>query len=320
MLQKSGTPEAISESAGRILQAAWRPSTHSKYANNQRKWQDFCDSRKINPFQANIGQILDFLSYFFDLGHSYKTITGYTTTIKKFIALDSRDQILLKRFMKGVYNLRPPKKRHMATWDITIVLNHLRNMNINTTMTISKKLATLYMILAGTRVNSLFHLKITNMYLTDDECSFTFDQVIKHSRPGFNTQPLIFRAFPQDIQLCPVYHTKLYLTYRLNVCSDLGFFATTIQPYHAASTATISRWIKETLGEAGINTGKFTAHSCRSASTTAAEFLGIDIITIRKAAGWSQENTFIRHYRKEIEFSENKNFGYSLLEKAQIRT
>ena len=145
----------------------------------------------------------------------------------------------------------------------------------------------------------LTHFKITNMYLSNDQCSFTFGQVIKHSRPGFNSEPLIFRAFPQDIRLCPVYHTKLYLRYRLNVSLDLGFFTTTIQPYHAALMATISRWIKETLVEAGINTGKFAAHSCCSVSTTAAEFLGIDIITIRIAAGWSTENTFIRHYRKK---------------------
>ena len=38
-------------------------------------------------------------------------------------------------------------------------------------------------LLSGTRVNTLTHLKVTNMYITDTECTFVFDEVLKHSRP-----------------------------------------------------------------------------------------------------------------------------------------
>ena len=41
------------------------------------------------------------------------------------------------------------------------------------------------MILAGTRVITLVHLKVTNMYITDTEVTFTFDEVLKHSRPNY---------------------------------------------------------------------------------------------------------------------------------------
>ena len=65
----------------------------------------------------------------------------------------------------------------------------------------------------------------------------------------------------------------------------------------------------------GIDTGRFTAHSCRSASTSAAEFSGIGIDTIRKAAGWATAGTFYRHYKREIEAvpKETDNFGCQLL-------
>lgn len=51
------------------------------------------------------------------------------------------------------------------------------------------------MILAGTRVNTLSHLKVTNMYLTDSDVNLTFDEVFKHKRPDYKQNPLVFRAF-----------------------------------------------------------------------------------------------------------------------------
>ena len=43
----------------------------------------------------------------------------------------------------------------------------------------------MFLLLSDSCVNSISHLKITNMYLTDTECTFVFDDVLKHSRPSF---------------------------------------------------------------------------------------------------------------------------------------
>ena len=318
MFQSEGTSEALPESVTNILQAAWRPSTHTKYQNSAKKWQMFCKQRKIDPYNASLNQVLIFLSHFFEKGHAFKTIVGYVTVIKKHIIFNNRDQMAIKQFLKGVFNLRPPIKKFMATWDVTIVLNYLSQMKTDTFFKMSKKLATIYMILAGTRVNTLFNLKITNLYLTDEECAFTFDKVLKHTRPNFNTDPIVYRAYPYDKSLCPVQNTKDYLTYRLNISSDLGLFTTSTKPHNAASDATIARWVKETLSEAGINTGKFGAHSCRSAATSAADFAGIEMSTIAKAAGWSGTSTFYNHYKKDVMFfRKEQNFGYSLLQRTR---
>ena len=55
------------------------------------------------------------------------------------------------------------------------------------------------MILAGARVDILVYLKVTNTYITDTEVAFTFDEVLKHSRPNYKQEPLIFRAFTSKI-------------------------------------------------------------------------------------------------------------------------
>ena len=120
------------------------------------------------------------------------------------------------------------------------------------------------MILAGTRVNTLVHLKVTNMYITDTEVSFTFDEVHKHSQPNYKQKPLIFRVFTSR-DLFPVTTLITYLEHRIPVSGDPALCITTVKPHKKASKDSISRWIKLTVSEAGINSGLFTSHSCRSA-------------------------------------------------------
>ena len=69
-----------------------------------------------------------------------------------------------------------------------------------------------------------------------------------------------------------------------------------MKPHKEASKSTLSRWIKVTLGLAGIDTKIFSAHSTRAASTSAMKACGLPINDIMKTAGWSSERTFAKHY------------------------
>ena len=89
-------------------------------------------------------------------------------------------------------------------------------------------------------------------------------------------------------------HTQLFLTY--------------LKPYNPASKDTISRWVELTMKLAGIDTNTFQAHSCRSASTTAAKTSGLTLEEILRSAGWSNETTIAKYYKKNII---SKNFGQS---------
>ena len=169
--------------------------------------------------------------------------------------------------MKCVYNLRPPTPKYFAIWNLNILLSHIQHKDISTFYDITKKLATLFMILAGTRVNTLVHLKVTNMYITDTEVTFSFDEVLKHSRPNYKQKPLIFRAFTSK-DLCPVTTLIRYLEHRLPGSGSPALFITTVKPHKKAPKDSISRWIKLTMSEAGINSGHFTSHSYKSTFTS----------------------------------------------------
>lgn len=108
-------------------------------------------------------------------------------------------------------------------WKLTGIWAWARN--------ISKKLLALLMLLIGTRVNTLTHLNVTNTFITENECSFTFDEVLKHSRPNYCRKPLVFRAYPECPSLCLVATLLKYLQVRLSRSSDPRIFIATLPPY-----------------------------------------------------------------------------------------
>ena len=64
------------------------------------------------------------------------------------------------------------------------------------------------------------------------------------------------------------------------------------------------------LGLAGIDCAIYTAHSTRAVSTSTASAAGMSISDIMTAAGWSQESTFVKYYKMNI----NENLGKRVME------
>ena len=189
-------------------------------------------------------------------------------------------------------------------------------MNTDSDMNKSKKIVCL-MLLSGTRVYTLTHLKVTNIYITDTECTFVFDEVLKHSRPKYYQKLLIFRAYPECPDLCPVKNLLNYLDTRLTRSSDPAIFIFTTKPFKPVLRDPIVRWIKNAVKEANIDTGLFTAHTCRSASTSKAKIAGLNIKAILSSANWTKGNIFQRYYFKEIQENyqtDHSNFGMELLD------
>ena len=74
--------------------------------------------------------VLEFLTALFDEGLQYRTINTYHCAISMtHLPVDSSlidSHPLVSRFMKGVFQSRPLCPRYLATWDVSVVLSHLR--------------------------------------------------------------------------------------------------------------------------------------------------------------------------------------------------
>lgn len=73
------------------------------------------------------------------------------------------------------------------------------------------------------------------------------------------------------------------------------------KPIRAATSQTISRWIKLGLKEGGIDTDIYSSYSTRHAATSAAYRAGVNIDIVRKAAGWTEKSeVFSKFYNKPL--------------------
>ena len=314
----TGVPvQRMSAVVQQLMDSCIRKQTRSKYQSIQKAWKSYCARLGLDPMKQETYVFLNFLAEGYERNLKWGTLRSYVPALHKYMKYVDIFQV--RRLLKGVFNLRPPVARYTRVWDVNLVLHYLCAMETQTFMDLTMKLATLLMILSGNRVNMLTHFDVIHLTLTPEECTFTFGHVLKTTRPNFNTKPMTFRAYPHCPQLCPVSTVWQYLEVRNTLTDDTQFFIST-KPnrgiHKGVSSDTIARWVKDMLGLSGIDSGKYTAHSCRAASTSSALFRGISLKTIIQSASWSNVSTFKKHYFKEITSVyklDDTNFGEEML-------
>ena len=314
VIRESIQSQDISRRTADIIMSSWRTSTKKQYSTYVRKWILYCKQRKINNIHADLSDGLDFLTELFDvhnLGYSAMNtarsalssfiILNYTTGSGTSVSFGTHPLVI--RFMKAIYNLRPPCTKYQDTWDVDIVLNYLRKLPPVKELNLKQltlKLTMLLAILSASRCQTLHYLSIKNMKQRASKFVFHFDDLLKQSRPGYVVKPLEFVSYPVNRKLCIVTVLKEYLKRTKRIRSSSYLLVSYIKPSAQVSTATISRWIRMVMFAAGIDINKFKVHSVRSATTTKANARNIPLKDIMTLAGWTSESTFKKYYLKPV--------------------
>ena len=190
-------------------------------------------------------------------------------------------------------------------WNTDILLRYLKSLSPNSQLgnkDLTIKTACLLTLLAGQRVHSVHKISVKSMDINDSIMLCHIPDLLKSTRPKMLERTLSYKAFPGDVDLCPLSCTKEYLLRRsLLVSSEVSeLFITYGKPHHPASKETVSRWVKSAMTSSGINTQIFTAGSCRSASGSKANKIGVPLDTILKFGSWTQSSTFYTFYCRDI--------------------
>ena len=265
----------------------------------------------------------------FEKGLDCSSICTALSALNNFVSLpgysDISEHNLIKRFIKGCFNKRPPQPRYAHTWDINQVLQHIHQMGQNFELTLkqlSLKLVVLLTLLNMQRVETIPSFNIEKMFLDETSCTFLPNNLLKHSRPSYVSKPVTYRAYPHNPNLCPVTTIRHYKSVRdLLFPNTAQFIVTHRKPRKAAHKDTIARWVKELMTEAGVDTSVYKAHSCRSASASAAESTGIPVEDILRKGNWSNANTFLQFYHRKLTDSLPQNsidIGTALLSRTEF--
>lgn len=212
---------------------------------------------------------------------------------------------LINRFLKGVFRLRPVFPKYKATWDPRVVLEHISKFHPLKTLSLQKltyKLSTLMALSTGHRLQTLSKINIQHIITSNDKIEILIYEMLKSSSPSKDQPRLVLPYFHEKPELCVASTLLFYIEKTREIRGNTSnLFITHKRPYKTASAQTISRWIKSTLKESGVDTEVFTAYSTRHASTSMAFKAGTSIETIRAAAGWSKESeVFFKYYNRDI--------------------
>lgn len=276
-----------------------------RYENPIKVWWQYCKEKQISVYDPDVKHILEFFTKQSLKVKSYSTLNVYRAAISLLMNNKLGELPEISRFFKGISNEKPRNAKYTATWDPNVVLTFLSNLFPNDSLTLeqlTKKLVTLLALTTAQRVQTLSKIKLENIHSSETGIKITITDKIKTSN-RLRAQPLLDIPYFTQENICPAKTLQSYIrkTADIRPPNESYLLITFKKPYHTATTQSISRWIKDILEKSGIDTSIFTAHSTRHASTSAAARNGLNIETIRKAAGWSENSSvFAQFYNRPL--------------------
>ena len=214
----------------------------------------------------------------------------------------SREDPLVKRFMKGVFESRLAFLKYTDVQDVSSVLKYLDSLGITTQINLKALTLQPVMLLcisAGQRCQAIHAIELSGIAF-GDTCRIVILSLLKQSRPGYHLKPLEFKLHSHNHKLCFIENMRQYIKMTKDIRKKEGKpFISNQKPHKAVSKSTVPRWCKQVMSDAGIDIKRFGPHSIRATSTSLARNKGVPLATIMSAAGWSNGGTFQKFYSKK---------------------
>lgn len=155
-------------------------------------------------------------------------------------------------------------QNHVGTWYPNVGLSLEKN---------TKKLVILLAICTAHRVQTLCLIKLENIQFSPSSIKIYITDIIKTFAPGREQPTLSLPCFNEIKSICPATVLADYISRvrYLRPGENKGIILLTHRkPHKPATTASISRLIKQTLSDSGVDISIFKANSMRHASTSVA--------------------------------------------------
>ena len=219
--------------------------------------------------------------------------------------------VALSRLFESFYKQRPSFPRYSVTWDVGKVLKFLATWHPPSSLTLKKltlKTVTLIALTCSDRAQTIHALRVDKVAITPQGLEFIIFDLLKTSRRGHPAKVVKCVSWDAE-ELDVAYYVQKYIdktfsmrwrAYRKGLGKPVQLFLShkTGLP---VSKSTISRWIKEVMRMAGIDTETFLPGSTRGASVSAAARRGASVSQLLNHGDWSNLGTYQRFYQRTLE-------------------
>ena len=281
------------------MQMSRRTSTESAYPSVWRRQSSRCAQQQADLVSAPLNVILGHLTELYQEGKQYRTIN--TAQLAISMTQDLVDSLrvgqhpITIRFLRGIFNSRPPAPKYTTTWDVDRVLIYIHNLPENGQLSLiilSHELAMLIALSNADRCSELASPDLCFRSYWRVGAKFVIPGLTKTRRSG-PPKKVLYPSYPEDEKLCPVRTLELYELRTKQLC--LGsterscIFLSGRKP-HTVKASTIGYWLQSLMAQAGINISRFSAHSTRGAATSKAKKRRVSTTDILKTADYSLIN------------------------------
>ncbi len=299
----------INEESVKLLLSSCSASTQKHYSSALRKWIINCKENNVDPLNASIANIIDYLVKLFKSGLGYSSLnivrSALSLVVKPIDGNSVGSHKLVNRFFKTVFKMAPPKRKYDTIWNAESILNLYRTWNINENLSLkflTLKLISLFALVSGQRMQTLSLIELNNINIDNGKVTILVPHNVKTSRSGVSQPSIVFSAFPDEIKLCPVNALMRYMDVTSSVRKSNRLFVSYEKPYKEVCVQSISRWLKMVLKEAGVDISMYSGHSYRHASTSKALASGVNTDVIFSSAGWCDNSSvFARFYKCKVD-------------------
>ena len=189
----------------KFLEASLRLSAHCKYNNYLKEWTSY--SKNIGHIEAS--HVFNFLSRRFDKRHTNSTIDSAKCAIATIVHILPHNSLnkhpLINKYMTGVFNWRPPKRKLSFVWDVFLFryFELQGENNLLSEKILTQKLLIFILLLGAHRISIVKLFSMSNMVLNDLSLTFIPTEVSKHIRKGTPLDKFKYRSYASK---------KLYIT------------------------------------------------------------------------------------------------------------
>ncbi|XP_029673050.1 uncharacterized protein LOC115241427 [Formica exsecta] len=163
-------------------------STLKQYECNLKCWWDYAHTKRLDIFNSNTSDIIEFLNSRYKKGAKYSTLNTARATISLISVYDINNDGLISRFLKGVFKQKPTKPKYNTTWDITPVLNYIEKLHPLKHLKLkdaAEKVVTFLALTTAQRLQTLALINIENISISNSGISIKITEQIKTSKPGW---------------------------------------------------------------------------------------------------------------------------------------
>ena len=167
-LQRQGVPREAQD----VITTSWRQSTKRQFYCYIQQCVLFCGRNK-NP-RPIVNHILAFLTSLHKKGLKYSAFQTARSALNNFIQIcggtDFSSHFLIKKFMQGIFNLKPSLPKYDTVCDVQVVFKYIETLTNLTLLELSGKLCMLFLLITAQRCQTLHLIEIDDVEFKSNCC------------------------------------------------------------------------------------------------------------------------------------------------------